>query len=51
MRVQTYLLPAIFSCVLCGSLLGASADESRPNLMTPQDLTAVPARPADMRVE
>jgi len=52
MRVQAYYLPqAVLSSVLFVSLPGAAADASRPRLMTPQELTAVPARPADMRVE
>jgi acetyl esterase/lipase len=52
MRVQAYYLPAaVLSAVLLVSLPGAAADASRPRLMTPQELTAVPARPADMRVE
>jgi len=46
-----YLSPAVLSSVLLVSFPGAAADASRPHLMTPQDLTAVPARPADMRVE
>lgn len=51
MRVQAYLSPAVLSSVLLVSLPGAAGDASRPRLMTPQELTAVPARPADMRVE
>ncbi len=51
MRVQAYLSLAVLSSVLLVSLAGSAADASHPRLMTPQDLTAVPARPADMRVE
>src|SRR5882757_6861300 len=51
MRVQAYLSPAVLSTVLLVSLHGAAADASPLRLMTPQDLAAVPARPADMRVE
>src|SRR5882757_3399321 len=50
MRLQAYLSPAVLSSVLLVSLPGAAADASRPRLMTPQELTAVPARPADARV-
>jgi acetyl esterase/lipase len=50
MRVQAYLSPAVLSCVLLVSLPGAAAYPPHPRLMTPQDLTAVPARPADVHV-
>src|SRR5882762_10115926 len=49
MRVA-YSSPAILIFVLLGSLPAAAAAAPRPRLMTPQDLTAVPARPADARV-
>ncbi|HWS69081.1 MAG TPA: hypothetical protein VN325_40450 [Steroidobacteraceae bacterium] len=50
MRVQAYLSSAILSSVLLVSLPGAAADALHPRLMTPQDLAAVPARPADVHV-
>src|SRR5258708_22600543 len=51
MRVRASLSPAVLSFVLLVPLPGAAADAARPRLMTPQDFAAVPARPADMRVE
>jgi acetyl esterase/lipase len=51
MRGQAYLSPGVLSSLLLVSLSGVTADASRPRLMTPQELAAVPARSADMRVE
>jgi acetyl esterase/lipase len=50
MRVHAYLKPTVLISVLLMSQPGAAADASRPRLMTPQELTAVPARAADKRV-